>query len=374
MFYHLILTDDCNLCCRYCRAKIFDFPEDGGKDVEIDSSMPSSLKFDLKQLYSFLSKDPDAVLTFYGGEPLLRMDLIREIMDNAPVKSFMIQTNGILLDKLGKDYLNRFNTILVSIDGSKVLTNHCRGTGVYERVIGNVKEITGNGFKGEIVARMTATERTNIFSAVKFLSRNKDFSFGSIHWQIDANFWGDYGKRREKFGKWMKENYNPGISKLIRLWVERMEKDGKVLKWYPFLDTTEDLLLGRKSKLRCGSGYANYTIMANGRIGPCPIMIGMKDYYAGHVSESNPVKLKKFSVGEPCVSCSEFDFCGGRCLYSNITKPWPEDGRKLVCKTVGHLHKELLKALPKIKKLLKEGKISLKDFEHLKFNGAEVIP
>lgn len=24
MYFHIILTDDCNLCCRYCRAKAFE--------------------------------------------------------------------------------------------------------------------------------------------------------------------------------------------------------------------------------------------------------------------------------------------------------------------------------------------------------------
>ena len=30
MYFHIILTDDCNLCCRYCRAKAFEAEDEGG--------------------------------------------------------------------------------------------------------------------------------------------------------------------------------------------------------------------------------------------------------------------------------------------------------------------------------------------------------
>jgi len=34
----------------------------------------------LDLLYDFLKKDPNPILTFYGGEPLLRADLIKKIV------------------------------------------------------------------------------------------------------------------------------------------------------------------------------------------------------------------------------------------------------------------------------------------------------
>ena len=43
-------------------------------------------------------------------------------------------------------------------------------------------------------------------------------------------------------------------------------KVGKVLKIYPFLGIFDSLYYKTKTKLRCGSGYANYTINTNGNI------------------------------------------------------------------------------------------------------------
>ena len=102
MYFHLILTDDCNLCCSYCRAKAFQKMEEseGERALIIDEKLPVELNINLPVLYDFLKKDPSPALTFYGGEPLLRSDLIEEIVREAPVQRFMMQTNGILLDRL----------------------------------------------------------------------------------------------------------------------------------------------------------------------------------------------------------------------------------------------------------------------------------
>lgn len=369
MFYHLLLTNNCNLCCRYCGEKAFECKP--STEIALDEDLPLELDYDLKALYSFLSRDPDPTITFYGGEPTLRNDLIREIMDNAPAERYMIQTNAQLLDKLEPEYVNRFHTILVSIDGSEKLTDHNRGKGVYRKVMDNAGKAVREGFKGELIARMCVTEDTDIFKAVTFLAENPDHSFSSIHWQMDANFWNDFKERN--YESWLEESYKPGIEKLARLWIEKMREEGRVLFLYPFLDLAEDLLLGRKSLLRCGSGYANYSIMTNGFIAPCPIMAGMKEYYVGDIFSSSPKDLKKVYVSG-CDGCESYEFCGGRCLYSDIVKPWSLEQKKLVCGSVKHLERVLKGLLPEIKALVSAEKISLKDFEHLKYNGCEIIP
>lgn len=367
MFFHLIVTDDCNLCCSYCRAKMFEEEDPAGHSPgTIDETICEDLNFPLTDLYAFLKKDKDVVLTFIGGEPLLRTDKIMEIMDHAPVKRFMLQTNGTLLAKLPKEYTNRFETILISIDGDKDLTDKHRGEGIYNMVISTAQSIRKNGYNGELIARMTIAEDTDIFSAVMHLANH----FTSIHWQMDADFTGDFSHRR--FAVWSKE-YNIGIKKLVSEWVSRIEETGIVPKWYPFLSTTEDLLLGRSSKLRCGSGYTNYSIMTNGWIAPCPIMVGMADYYAGHVKNADPAHLPEIPIGEPCLSCDIYGFCGGRCLYSNIIRPWREE-YQLVCGTIRNLHDALIENLPRIQKMLDEKTLSMEAFAHTRYNGCEIIP
>ena len=193
--------------------------------------------------------------------------------------------------------------------------------------------------------------------------------FPAVHWQMDANFWNDYGCELRCMGI---ESYNPGIRSLVAFWVETMRREARVLRWYPFIDPMEDMLLGRPGKLRCGCGHANYSIMTDGHIAPCPIMVGMKDYYAGHIATADPLHLPVTAVGRPCTECGILEFCGGRCLYSNILRPWPEKGRRIVCSTVEN-SVPLFAALPHVNRSSGTAE-SDGDLSHRRYNSCEIIP
>jgi putative peptide-modifying radical SAM enzyme len=343
------------------------------EDFEVDYSLPSEISYDIEFLRNFCEKDPQPAIIFYGGEPMLRIGKIKQIMDIVQARQFITQTNGLHLHRLEPEYMNRLHSIFVSIDGDEELTNYYRGKGVYRRIIGNVKLIRQNGFEGEIIARMTVMEKTDIYHQVMSLLSNPDYSFSSIHWQLDAGFWkNDFQKR--PFKKWVEENYNPGIRRLVEFWVNFMEGESKVLRIYPFLGVTQSLLTGEKSLLRCGSGWTNYSIQTDGHIIPCPIMDGMKDYYLGHIRNAHPLHLRKVYVGHPCIRCEILDECGGRCLYANITRRWSPEAYALVCKTVKNLTESLKAVLPRVKRLINDGKISLSAFEYMKYNSCEIIP
>ena len=371
--YHLLLTDHCNLCCTYCRGKAFlpgEIP--AGPDLDLDWNLPAELDLDLGRLYAFLARDPSPVLTFYGGEPLLRTDLIREIMAHAPVERYMIQTNGLLLDRVDPDILLRFSTILVSLDGPRDLTDRYRGSGTYDAVMRGLRRLQSLGFRGEVIARMTVAEATDIEEAVLHLAGCLAHPFTSLHWQLDANFSEDY--RERDFARWAETSYIPGIRRLVSRWVEEIGEHGGVPRWYPFLDTTEDLLHKRPSPLRCGSGHANYSILTDGSLSPCPIMAGMKAHYVGHIATSDPMRLPQIPVGGECTGCHLLPFCGGRCLYASILRPWPAEARRTVCATVQGLHDALAGVLPAIRGHIAAGRIRVEDFAHEKYNGCEIIP
>jgi uncharacterized protein len=376
MFFHVILTSECNLQCKYCFGEsLDDFNENFGDEIEVDYDLPCKISYDLGLLEKFCSQDSDCVLTFYGGEPLLQIDELRRIMDTIEPKYFMIQTNGLLLDKLDPKYVNRFHTILVSIDGQEALTDYYRGKGTFRKVIDNLRLIKQNGFAGELIARMTIMEQTSIVKQVKWLLDNKEFSFSSIHWQLNAGFWGNDYQRRN-FEYWTNTNYIPGVRALAHFWVDQMRERGVVLKLYPFLGIAESLLReDKKTLLRCGGGWINYAIQTDGYIIPCPTMWGMKEYYLGHLKDASPLKLMQLFVNEkPCNQCDILDICGGRCLYTNIAKRWSDNAYSKVCYTVKQLIKIVEKELPRIQRLIKNKQIMLEDFDYIKYNGCEIIP
>ena len=374
MFFHVMLTTECNLQCRYCFGETMEDFEEDFSGTEVDYSLPKKVSYNWKVLADFCDKDPDCVLTFYGGEPLLCTTEIRQVMDLLKAKWFMIQTNGLLLNGLEPDYINRFHTILVSIDGNEALTDYYRGKDTFRKVIDSLKLVKKNGFNGELIARMTVMEQTDIFKQVTWLLNNSDFSFSSVHWQLNAGFWRNDHVRRD-FKCWSEDDYIPGVARLAKFWVDQMEKKRFVNKLYPFLGIAESLLNDdRASLLRCGGGWVNYAIQTDGNIISCPTMWGMKEYYLGNIRNADPLKLRKLFVNEPCISCKTQGICGGRCLYANITQRWNKEAYAQVCNTVQGLVAAIEEQLPRIRELIKNETIRLQDFNYVKYNGCEIIP
>ncbi len=377
MHYHITLTDRCNLRCVYCYGKSMDENETGeslNKKFQFDFSCPSKLNIDLEQLKKFLLQDPHPYLIFYGGEPLLEYKKIMEIIDllkDTNVK-FRMQTNGILLNLLPKEYLNKIGKILISIDGDEKTTDKNRGKGTYKRVIQNIINARNSGYNGEIVARMTISqENPEIHPQINHLLNLIDKGiFDSIHWQLDAGFYeSDFEKKR--FSKFI-EDYNTSITHLIRFWIETLQK-GKFYRLYPFIGIIDSFLKNEKTLLRCGAGHSGHCIGTDGKIYACPITPTIKDFQTGTIHNS-PSELKQMSISGRCLNCKVLDICGGRCLYSNKANLWPDEGERLICKSITHLIKELQKITPKIESLIKNGKIKKTDFEYEKYFGPEIIP
>lgn len=342
--------------------------ENGLEDKwDYDSETPDRSEVSIERLRKFLK--PTDTLIFYGGEPLIEIDKIKEIMDNIDCK-FQIQTNGLLLDKLPLDYLLRLDKMLVSIDGSKERDCLTKGDFHYDKVISNLKEIRSKGYSGEIVARMVVSEKSDIYDQVMHIVGLIERElFSSIHWQIDAEFY-KFDYDREKFGKFVVE-YNESLKKLISWWFSEIE-ECRIWKIYPFLG-----VLGRvmgwdtETRLPCGAGYKNFAINTKGDLSACPIMNSVKNLYCGSVDEGI---IREMNCGGWCEDCDYLDICGGRCLYSNSAQLWPREGHEQVCETVKCLIDEIKKKKIDVNRVIKEGKVKKEDFMFEKYFGPEIIP
>jgi len=100
----------------------------------------------LPKLRAFLDRDSASshdqpTLIFYGGEPLINFTLVKQIMDTFTGIRFVLQTNATLLDTVPTAYLERFVSVLVSIDGREKTVDSNRGCGTYGRVIANCRAV-----------------------------------------------------------------------------------------------------------------------------------------------------------------------------------------------------------------------------------------
>lgn len=338
------------------------------------SQVPSDISYTLRELEMFIRRDTDPCLIFYGGEPLLSIATIQSVMETfSGACRYLIHTNGTLLDRVPEDMLRRFETIIVSIDGREATHDHNRGRGTYQTIVDNCDRIRGMNIPAQIIGRMTVTEETDIYRDVTHLAFETDGLFSSVHWQLDANFSADYSP--ESYHAWVTDSYIPGLFRLMDRWVTHMEETGEVLRWYPFIDTMQDALNGVwSSALRCGSGFANYSITQGGMVIPCPCMQGMTDYYCGDIRKDSPDTLRTVAHDGRCADCDLFDFCGGRCLYSQVMDHWPDEGRSDIYCTVQALRDAVAEALSRVQACISDTTVSPEQFVHPKYNGCEIIP
>lgn len=119
----IALTTDCVLVCRHCN---------------IDKSASLTIPFEHAQKGVQLLLEAHGRqkrLELYGGEPLLKFDLMRNIVEYAityavdknKLLSISVATNGLLINKEIVDFLKKFRINLsVSVSGSEDVHNSCR--------------------------------------------------------------------------------------------------------------------------------------------------------------------------------------------------------------------------------------------------------
>ncbi|MBE0632938.1 TIGR04084 family radical SAM/SPASM domain-containing protein, partial [Candidatus Bathyarchaeota archaeon] len=239
MQYHLILTEVCNKQCSYCG---------GTRHIQ---GIPLQVTYPIEDLITFLRQDPEPVIGFYGGEPLLAMDYMYEVMDRVPAKAFTLQTNATMLNQIDEKHLRRLHSILVSIDGGREVTDSCRGEGTYDLVTKNLLEVEEKGYSGDVIARMAYSKNGDIYRDVSYLLNLNSLCFDHVHWQLDV-FWSELESWTNLEG-WL-QRYESGITRLASDFGASF-KTGKPLGIVPFIPVFRTLLTGEETPhIRCGSG------------------------------------------------------------------------------------------------------------------------
>jgi uncharacterized protein len=140
----LQLTQDCNFRCAYCI-----YSEEKNKKQRSHSRKHMSWETAKKAIDFFLEHSIDSErrnVGFYGGEPLLRFELLQQIVEYAEMRligrplTFSLTTNGSLLTEEIAAYLYAHNVnTLISLDGPKEINDKNRvfksGEGTFDTVM-----------------------------------------------------------------------------------------------------------------------------------------------------------------------------------------------------------------------------------------------
>ena len=316
----LHIAHDCNLRCSYCFAGTGEYM--GKRSLMSLEVGKKAIDFLLENSGNRRNLEVD----FFGGEPLMNFDVVKEIVLYARNREkefnknfrFTITTNGLLLDEDKRDFINQhMNNVVISLDGRKDVNDSVRkrvdGTGSYDRILPLALKMVEERKEKEYYVRGTFTRKNLDFSNdVLHLS---DMGFDQISIEpVVASAGSGLDIRKEDLETIFKE-----YEKLARIYVER-RKNGKWFNFFHFMIDLEGGPCIAKRLRGCGSGTEYLAVTPQGELYPCHQFAGQKEFLLGNVFEGfngNPV-LDEFAdtnvyTKPECNSCWAKFYCSGGC-------------------------------------------------------------
>jgi uncharacterized protein len=178
------ITEDCNLKCRYCvYSDAYTLSRKPSKQTMDFTTAKKALDYYASLIEEGRYYNPvrKPAVSFYGGEPLLHFDLIKEcihyLKTTYPQIDFIysLTTNGTLLTKEKEEFLKKHEFLItVSIDGPKDEHDRKRiypnGEGTFEDVMKNVRRFIAAGCEN-CSAICVFDWKSNLFDLDAFFSR-----------------------------------------------------------------------------------------------------------------------------------------------------------------------------------------------------------
>lgn len=325
------ITHKCNMRCQYCFAaglRGTDLPE----DISFDKAR-SAVDFLFDRLFDDLRPPWVTISLGITGEPQLRWDIIRDVIEHAHIRSedsltgvdFHITTNGLLTCQDMLDYLRTHDDLNVTLswDGPSEIHNPLRldadGIGTYERV--------SNTFD---ILQSTMQSRLSVVASVSALNPNiadifthmfdkgvRDLIIKPIRSADPA-----LGITKESLYAF-KSGYAELAELLLRSDSAQIERLFTIMKEDdPLGRLVMALTKRRRMTFRCMAARTHFDVDTNGDIYPCPSVVGIADFRMGNISsgldEGAIESYRKETFCEnlnACKNCWAKYYCGGPCTY-----------------------------------------------------------
>lgn len=323
----LHVAHDCNLRCTYCFASTGDFG--GGRKLMSLDIGQRAVDFLIKHSKNRKNLEID----FFGGEPLMNMETVKQIVAYARNKEklhnkifrFTITTNGVLLNDEYIDFLNKeMHNIVLSIDGRKEINDKIRprvdGTGCYDAIINNYKKLVNQRDKQkDYYVRGTFTKHNLDFTKDVIHLYDCGFEQISIEPVVSSDST-DYSISESDLPTIFNEYEN--LAKQII----NFKKNGKCFNFFHFMLDLDDGPCAIKRLKGCGSGNEYVAVTPEGHIYPCHQFVGMDTWKMGDLNFSDQIDANKkefFSKTtiyekNTCNKCWAKFYCSGGCNANNF--------------------------------------------------------
>jgi uncharacterized protein len=326
----LNITTGCNLRCSYCFAGAGHVPHE-------------NMSFDVaKQAIDFLvanSRDRfNLEVDFFGGEPTINFDVIKQTVDYARGLEkayhknfrFTVTTNAYhLTDEMIAYFNTEMKNVVLSMDGRKEIHDSIRKTAgdgpSFDAVYKNAKKLVDARGDQEYYVRGTYTKKNLDFSKDVINMYDLGFKEVSVEPVVTS---GDIALDESDLPQIFAE-----YEKLTDYLIENRKKNG--LNFFHFMiDLSGGPCLNKRLR-GCGAGVEYFAVNPDGNIYPCHQFAGDKDFIMGNVAKGDidlglqeGFKNCHVYTKPECTICEVKYYCSGGCManayhaHGDINKPY----------------------------------------------------
>lgn len=311
MNYTLHLTENCNLKCKYCYEKNKSNNEISFENIKL------LINNEIKE------NKESCFITFYGGEPLLKKDLIFSTIDYINSKKsktkfyYAMTTNGTLLDMEFIEYIkkNNFSFIAYSFDGIKKSQNVNRitidGKGSFDIVEENAKNLLNNF--NNVVAMMVITKNN-----INYLEESINYliNLGFEYFNLQFNYLDDW---KDEDLEIIKNCYQ----KVANIYYNKILKEEDISITIFDEKIKSHIQKDYDCNKNCNLGMKSINVGSDGNFYPCIQFVGNTNYIIGNCKSGIDFEARKNLINkaqkehETCKKCSINKRCKHTCACQN---------------------------------------------------------
>ena len=320
----LHVAHTCNLNCSYC------FASQGKYHGE-----RALMSFEVgKRALDFLIENSgtrhNLEVDFFGGEPLMNWNVVKELVAYARVQEkihnknfrFTLTTNGVLVDDEVIDFCNKeMSNVVLSLDGRPEVHDRLRvdymGRGSYDLIVPKFQEFVKRRDGKNYYMRGTFTHNNIDFTNDIFHMADLGFTELSMEPVVCAPT--DAAALTEEDLPVLFDQYEILAKEMIK-----RKKEGRPFTFYHYmLDLTHGPCIYKRIS-GCGSGTEYMAVTPTGDLYPCHQFVGDTKYLLGNIWDGvtnkdiqNEFKLCNAYAREECNDCWAKLYCSGGCAANS---------------------------------------------------------
>ena len=316
----LHVAHTCNLNCAYCFASQGKYQgERALMSLEVGKR---ALDFLIEHSGSRRNLEVD----FFGGEPMMNFDMVKELVAYARVREkeagknfrFTFTTNGVLIDDDMIDFVNReMSNVVLSLDGRKEVHDRYRvdyaGNGSWEKIVPKFQKLVQARGNKNYYMRGTFTHANPDF--LKDIEKMLELGFTELSMEPVVCAPDDPSALTEEDMVIVKEQYE----KLAELMLEH-HREGKPFTFYHYMIDLKGGPCIYKRVSGCGSGTEYMAVTPWGDLYPCHQFVGEEAFKLGKIWDgvTNTETQNEFGncnvYSRPeCHDCWAKLYCSGGC-------------------------------------------------------------